>query len=137
MSGLSPINVEARKYLREWLDIRPDVSSESLFVSQLGETLTTRSVQRLVADIGHLAKIAELTPHVLRHTFAKKLAENKVSIDRIATLLGHSSVDTTGGFMGAQPKPKGFAIVVESENADALPNHQRRARVHDNLIHPV
>lgn len=90
-----PINVEARKYLREWLDIRPDVSSESLFVSQLGETLTTRSVQRLVADIGHLAKIAELTPHVLRHTFAKKLAENKVSIDRIATLLGHSSVDTT------------------------------------------
>ena len=45
--------------------------------------------------MGRLAKNDGLTPHVLRHTFAKRLSESGVGIDRIATLMGHNSVDTT------------------------------------------
>jgi len=32
---------------------------------------------------------------MLRHTFAKSLVDNSVSLDRVATLLGHSSLNTT------------------------------------------
>ncbi|NLP38088.1 MAG: tyrosine-type recombinase/integrase [Thermoanaerobacteraceae bacterium] len=38
---------------------------------------------------------SHLTPHVMRHTFAKHLLDNGVSLDKVAALLGHSRLDTT------------------------------------------
>ena len=37
----------------------------------------------------------ECTPHTLRHTFAKSLADHQVPADRIAALLGHDDLNTT------------------------------------------
>jgi len=35
------------------------------------------------------------TSHTLRHTFAKNLVDAGVSLDQMAALLGHESLDTT------------------------------------------
>ena len=41
------------------------------------------------------ARLEEVTPHTLRHTFGKNLVDAGVPLDRVASLLGHESVDTT------------------------------------------
>jgi site-specific recombinase XerD len=35
------------------------------------------------------------TTHTLRHTFGKNMVDAGTSLDRVASLLGHESVDTT------------------------------------------
>jgi integrase/recombinase XerC len=39
--------------------------------------------------------LQELTPHILRHSFAKNLANKNVGLEKIAALLGHASLNTT------------------------------------------
>jgi integrase/recombinase XerC len=42
-----------------------------------------------------LAGLDEVTPHTLRHTFARTLLACGTPINDVADLLGHSSLDTT------------------------------------------
>jgi len=41
-----------------------------------------------------LAGIAGLTPHILRHTFAKNLIDAGRPLTVVAALMGHESLDT-------------------------------------------
>jgi site-specific recombinase XerD len=52
-------------------------------------------VQRVVAQLGKVAGIEGLTPHVLRHTFAKNLVDAGVGLEKVADLLGHRRLETT------------------------------------------
>jgi hypothetical protein len=62
-----------------------------LFVELSGEKtpdpLSTRTIQRIMARYGKVTGIKVLTPHVLRHTCAKSLIDEGVSIDRVADTL--------------------------------------------------
>lgn len=88
-----PLNASARSALKAWLAIRPDSISNKLFTTSEGP-LSARSVQILLQDVGKAAGL-EVTPHTLRHTFAKALVDGGVSLDKVAALLGHSSLNTT------------------------------------------
>lgn len=90
-----PINSEARRLLDEWISIRPDSGSEMLFLGQRGEKMQVRSVQLAVARLADLAGLSSVTPHICRHTFAKSLLDNGVTLEKVAALLGHESLDTT------------------------------------------
>jgi site-specific recombinase XerD len=89
-----PLNDTARKAIRAWLAVRPENSSKNLFISQRGPA-STRAVQSILEGIGKDARIDHLTPHMARHTFAKNLVNSGVSLEKVAMLLGHSSLDTT------------------------------------------
>ncbi len=88
-----PLNASARSVLKSWLAIRPAVSSNKLFTTAEG-ALSTRSVQILLKELGQSINI-EVTPHTLRHSFAKVLVDGGVSLDRVAALLGHTNLNTT------------------------------------------
>jgi len=94
-----PLNQKARQAVQAWLEVRPDVlGNDYLFLPVEGEYpdgLHTRSAQRIVQRYGEEAGIDNLVPHTLRHTFAKNLVDAGVSLEKVAALLGHSSLNTT------------------------------------------
>ena len=94
-----PLNADARKTLQNWLEIRPETPKNSfLFIaleSEANGSLSHRTVQRIVRRYGQDAGLPDLSPHILRHTFAKNLVNNGVSLEKVAALLGHSSLETT------------------------------------------
>lgn len=89
-----PMNKELRYWLGKYMN-EDHVSGEWLFDSQRGEQLTYYGVYRLCESIGRKANIEGLTPHVLRHTYGHDLATRNVPVQTIATLMGHSKIDTT------------------------------------------
>lgn len=89
-----PLNNTARKALKAWFDVRPETALQKVFTTQRG-IITSRAVQTLLAEIGKRARIQKMTPHMARHTFAKNLVNSGVTLEKVAMLLGHTSLDTT------------------------------------------
>ena len=52
-------------------------------------------MQLAVSRLADLAGLSGVTPHICRHTFAKSLLDNGVTLEKVAALLGHESLDTT------------------------------------------
>jgi len=68
----------------------------AVFLNSRGSRLTTRSVERLIAEYGRKAGIDKpVTPHVLRHSFATHLLEMGADLRSVQELLGHASLSTT------------------------------------------
>lgn len=89
-----PLNNTVRKALKTWFEIRPDTDSQNVFISQRG-AMKARAIQTLLEGLGNSARIQKMTPHIARHTFAKNLVNSGVSLEKVAMLLGHTSLDTT------------------------------------------
>lgn len=90
-----PLNLNVRNTLKTYLSVRPSVDHDYLFVGQKGERLRPAGIYYLVKKYGYGARIGDVSPHTLRHTFGKNLVDAGVPLDRVATLLGHSSLNTT------------------------------------------
>ena len=89
-----PLNESCRKAIKAWYLVRLINKPSKVFTTQRGYA-TTRAVQTVLESIGESAHVENLTPHVARHTFAKNLINTGVSLEKVAMLLGHSSLDTT------------------------------------------
>ncbi len=107
-----PLNKTARQVLERWLAQRAarGVSAETLFVGQRGEPLNPATVRRIVADLARRAGV-QATPHTLRHTFAHRLVEAGVGLEKIATLMGHASLNTTRRYV--EPSERDLERAVE------------------------
>ena len=57
--------------------------------------LTANGLWRILTGYGAAAKLDDFSPHVLRHTFCRRLAEAGVRLEEIAALAGHESIETT------------------------------------------
>lgn len=90
-----PLNFKLRKSLMDYLRIRPESESDFLFLGQQGEGIKNKTVQRAVARFDEVEDLKKITPHTLRHTFAKSLLDSGVSLEKVATLLGHANLNTT------------------------------------------
>jgi integrase/recombinase XerC len=90
-----PLNTKARKALLEYLQVRPDIEKNDLFLGQRNEGVQSKTVQRAVQRFAKKAGINNPNPHTLRHSFAKALIDAGVSLEKVATLLGHSNLNTT------------------------------------------
>ena len=54
-----------------------------------------KTAQRAVKRFARVAGLENVTPHILRHTFGKSLLDNGVTLEKVATLMGHSNLNTT------------------------------------------
>ena len=88
-----PLSKEVRVALESYLQKREEDGSQRLFLGQRGP-VNVPGVQYLVAKYAYQARLHDVTPHTLRHTFGKNLVDTGVSLEQVAALLGHESLDT-------------------------------------------
>lgn len=96
-----PLNATARRVLADYLAVHP--GGEWLFPGGKGSKLldrpmTARAAEKALARLSRLAGIEPVTPHRLRHTFCKSLVDAGVSLDRVAVLAGHESLNTVARY---------------------------------------
>ena len=103
-----PLGSMSMKALKEYIDdARPylirDESEEALFVNVNGTRLTRQGFWKIVKyykEQAHIEK--DITPHVLRHSFATHLLQNGADLKSIQTMLGHSDISSTQVYMQFQ-----------------------------------
>ena len=103
-----PLGSMSLKALKEYIDdARPylirDESEEALFVNVKGTRLTRQGFWKIVKyykEQAHIEK--DITPHVLRHSFATHLLQNGADLKAIQTMLGHSDISSTQVYMQFQ-----------------------------------
>ena len=94
------LSSEAVKALNRYLDERPKVVNETVFLTYAQEGIGVRGIQKRLQRYRQMAGI-ELTAHQLRHNFANNLVMADVPVTSIQKLLGHAWVGTTQNYIAA------------------------------------
>src|SRR6266542_4702759 len=112
-----PLNVDARRAIASYLQVRPTVSDDHLFIGQRGQGVSSRAVEMLVTKYGRLAGLEEVTPHTLRHSFGKHTLDAGADLVSVSALLGHQRLETTAIY--TTPSQRDLEKVVEKLEQDS------------------
>ena len=103
-----PLGSMSLKALKEYIEQARNVlikneQEKALFVNINGARLTRQGFWKIIKyykEQAHITK--DITPHVLRHSFATHLLQNGADLKAIQTMLGHSDISSTQIYMQFQ-----------------------------------
>ena len=103
-----PLGNMSLKALKEYVEEARDIlikteGEQALFVNVNGGRLTRQGFWKIIKfykEQAHITK--DITPHVLRHSFATHLLQNGADLKAIQTMLGHSDISSTQVYMQFQ-----------------------------------
>ena len=94
-----PIENAAKYALENYIkNARPDMCGDSdlLFTNLKGEKMTRQGFWKLIKSYAKKAGIdKDITPHMIRHSFAAHLVTNGADLKAVQEMLGHSDISTT------------------------------------------
>ncbi len=96
-----PLGSKAIDSLTFYLDKARNVmvrneGEEVLFVNCFGKPMTRQGFWKIIKAYANKAGINEdITPHILRHSFAYHLIENGADLQSVQEMMGHSDISTT------------------------------------------
>jgi len=95
---IPPIAVEAIKHYLE--KARPHLMArhpeeEALFLNHHGERLTRQGFWLIIKGYARQAGIMNITPHMLRHSFAIMMLKDGMELRSVQELLGHAHITST------------------------------------------
>ena len=107
-SRIIPLGSMSLKALKEYIEeartyLIKDDDEDALFVNVNGTRLTRQGFWKIIKfykEQAHITK--DITPHVLRHSFATHLLQNGADLKSIQTMLGHSDISSTQVYMQFQ-----------------------------------
>lgn len=95
---LVPLGRQAQARVSSWLDVRAagSIADDTVFLNDKGKRLNRGAVWRVVKHWVRAAGITRnVTPHMLRHSFATHLLDHGADLRAVQELLGHADISTT------------------------------------------
>lgn len=96
-----PIGEIALEYLKTYINnyrtsMKKGYYTENIFLNNHGKNITRQGFFLIIKNIAKEKNIDKnITPHMLRHSFATHLLNNGANLRTIQEMLGHSSITTT------------------------------------------
>ncbi len=94
-----PVGERAEAWVGRYLeDVRPVLvrgRHEVVFVNFRGRGMTRQGFWKILKAYGRDVAVRDLSPHVLRHSFASHLLEHGADLRAVQMMLGHADISTT------------------------------------------
>ena len=104
---------ETLQIVQAGLEQRPVVEDEALFITRRKTGFSVRGIQERLTHYCRLAGV-KVSPHQLRHTFGRRMAEAEMPLTSLAALMGHAQVTVT------QVYTAGAGVAVQADYQAAI-----------------